>query len=597
MSSSDLTPPPEDATEVPLQNPSNTVSARASHQHQQEREMLSKFTVPEPPVSTKQLSIAAETEHETDTSALSAPEQPRTLWMGDLDPLLDEAAITNLWWLVLGKSVTVKLIKPRAARMDNSYYGGLTHSGYCFVEFESYKDAQQALALNGQLLPDIAIPSQLQFPTNPDNQKKYFRLNWALGATLDAPIVHSPEYSLFVGDLSASTTEAHLLLFFQKLFKDSIKTVRVMTDPILGKSRCFGFVRFAEESERQRALEEMNGVWFGGRPLRVALATPRNSAVGRKSVDDHVNSPPLGGMGPPEYLYGLHPGPGHLGSPQPPNPYFYFSPLLAEKGGEMPPPPPQMYGLGNPAPAPGLLYLDPNNTTVFIGGLLSDVSEQTLATLFKPFGTIQQIKIPPGKNCGFLKYSSREEAEEAILTMEGFIIGGNRVRLGWGRVSMSNKKFQQRRNQLAHVAQMQAAAAISMGMDPASAYAAVGFPPPPPHPHHHAQTPPPTAQNQPPASGLTFNPMSMGMPPMVPGMIPPYGQDELREEYGHFAYGAPPVIGSFESQRNPYSSDQLADSLADLAIHVPVEEAEQPAEGTDEPENGIAVGEDKEEAK
>ena len=44
----------------------------------------------------------------------------------------------------------------------------------------------------------------------------------------------NPEYSLFVGDLSASTTEAHLLAFFQKNFLNSIKTVRVMTDPISG---------------------------------------------------------------------------------------------------------------------------------------------------------------------------------------------------------------------------------------------------------------------------------------------------------------------------------------------------------------------------
>ena len=51
-----------------------------------------------------------------------------------------------------------------------------------------------------------------------------------------------------------------------------------MTDPISGKSRCFGFVRFTEELERQRALIEMNGAWFAGRPLRVALATPRNVA-------------------------------------------------------------------------------------------------------------------------------------------------------------------------------------------------------------------------------------------------------------------------------------------------------------------------------
>lgn len=449
------------------------VSSTASHQHQQEQEMLSGFTVPEPPVATQQLTLAAENDPERGTSH---PEAPRTLWMGDLDPWLDEAAIVDLWWQMLGKQVGVKVIKPKQSKPEG--YMGLTHLGYCFVEFGLYEDAQQALALNGQLLPDMAMPSQQHFPNNPDNQKKYFRLNWALGATLSAPIVHTPEYSLFVGDLSALTTEAHLLSFFQKAFSTSIKTVRVMTDPVSGKSRCFGFVRFTDDLERQRALVEMNGAWFGGRPLRVALATPRTLGLLRKSPSEYdkpllAGPPGVRGPAPPpydqEYMFmppGVH-APGGMGS-QP----YYMSPEMMQYKPDMGYNKPEMMPY-----MPAQPYLDPGNTTVFVGGLLSEVSEQTLFTLFKPFGLIQQIKIPPGKNCGFLKYSTREEAEEAILAMEGFIIGGNRVRLGWGRVSINNKKYHQQRHQIAQVAQMQAAAALSMGMDPAAAYAAAaGYP-------------------------------------------------------------------------------------------------------------------------
>lgn len=380
---------------------------------------------------------------DTETEPNAAPqEQPRTLWMGDLDTWLDEAAIVDLWWQILRKKVHVKVIKPKNPKPESPYMG-LTHLGYCFVEFETYDDAQQALALNGQLLPDIAMPSQRHFPNNPDNQKKYFRLNWASGATLLAPIVHSPEYSLFVGDLSASTTEAHLLLFFQKLFPNSIKTVRVMTDPVSGKSRCFGFVRFTDDSERRRALVEMNGAWFGGRPLRVALATPRNASSSRSPKSDFRGND-MAAPGPymdqlQEYMY-MPPGanaPVHGGHPGGPgSSYYYTLPMMGDKANELGYMP---QGIPQSIPPQGQPYLDPTNTTVFVGGLSSDVSEQTLLTLFMPFGVIQQIKIPPGKNCGFLKYSTREEAEDAILSMEGFIIGGNRVRLGWGRVSANNK--------------------------------------------------------------------------------------------------------------------------------------------------------------
>lgn len=522
---------------APLEQPALT-SSTASHQHQQEQEMLSGFTIPRPPVSTQQSSVAAEKEQGSNTGQ---PDSPRTLWMGDLDPWLDEGAISDLWWQILHKKVTVKIIKPKTPKPENNAQG-LSHSGYCFVEFESFDDAQQALGLNGQLLPDIAMPSQQQFPNNPDNQKKYFRLNWASGATLSAPIVQTPEYSLFVGDLSASTTEAHLLAFFQKSFPTSIKTVRVMTDPVSGKSRCFGFVRFTDELERQRALVEMHGAWFGGRPLRVALATPRN--VGGKLRYPNIPSPnfynpdqgrqmfippnamPMGGSPfgffgnpqmppPPHHPHQVPPRqsyPSHM-SPmdmQPTKEYSDDRDQNVSSNGQ-----PNVEQLRSPnlqGGQHGQPFTDPNNTTVFVGGLSSEVTEQTLFTLFKPFGIIQQVKIPPGKNCGFIKYSSREEAEEAIAAMQGFIIGGNRVRLSWGRVSMNNKKYQQQQQQVAQAAQMQAATALSMGMDPASAIAAAaaaaaagGYPPPIPGAHGHSQN-----------AGM---PMMGGMPPMG---LPPH---------------------------------------------------------------------------
>ncbi|EGW31816.1 uncharacterized protein SPAPADRAFT_56576 [Spathaspora passalidarum NRRL Y-27907] len=531
-------------------NPNATTSNTASHQHQQEQEMLSSFTVPNPPVSTQQSSAVVAADNNTDSDY----ERPRTLWMGDLDPWLDEQGITDLWWNILHKRVVVKIIKPKSSisNLDPNYQG-LTNSGYCFVEFETFEDAQQALSLNGQLLPDIAMPSQQHFPNNPDNQKKYFRLNWASGATLTAPIIQTPEYSLFVGDLSASTTEAHLLAFFQKSFPNSIKTVRVMTDPISGKSRCFGFVRFTDESERQRALVEMNGVWFAGRPLRVALATPRTNPRNKYEMMFIPPPPP-----PP-------PGSGQLpGQPiYPPN-YYTQAQSQQQSQSQQPshqqlqqqydfpqqdidvnldmmmksPLAPMHHQLAQP-------YADPTNTTVFVGGLSSEVSEPTLFTLFKPFGIIQQVKIPPGKNCGFVKYTTREEAEEAIAAMQGFIIGGNRVRLSWGRVSPTNKKYQlqqqQQQQQHQHLQQsqvqqqaqaqaqqqqMQAAAAFSMGIDPGL----MGYPPVPgpvpPGPPPPPGTIPGSGQVPPPPPGATmgmmFQESSSGEYESRSNMSPPF---------------------------------------------------------------------------
>ncbi|ANZ73272.1 BA75_00840T0 [Komagataella pastoris] len=304
----------------------------------------------------------------------------RTLWMGDLEPWWVEENIIQLWQQ-LGQSVRVKLIRSRHNRSPNpnSSLPPPQNAGYCFVEFERHEDALHALALNGSIVPR--------------SSGRLFRLNWASGPTLQSQVPPTPQYSLFVGDLSPSTTEAHLLALFQPNYS-SIQSVRVMTDPATGSSRCFGFVRFTEEEDRQRALHEMSGIWLGGRPIRVALATPRGAGHQPVQMQQHLQ-------------------------------YAPSAPMV-----------PQFAGNNNSSRN---IYNDPTNSTVFVGGLAAGVSEETLFTLFEPFGSISSIKIPRGKGCGFVKFSTREEAENAISGMHGFLIGGSRVRLSWGRSSLPNQ--------------------------------------------------------------------------------------------------------------------------------------------------------------
>ncbi|ODV84695.1 hypothetical protein CANARDRAFT_179827, partial [[Candida] arabinofermentans NRRL YB-2248] len=311
----------------------------------------------------------------------------KTLWMGDIEPWWDEDYIGKIWAKV-NKRVLVKVIKPKQGLLmhqmaSNGGQSSFNHSGYCFIEFDSPEDATEGLSYNGTIIPGA--------------NNKLFRLNWASAATLNSQIAQTPEYSLFVGDLSPGTTEAHLLSLFQTHFS-TVKTVRVMTDPSTGLSRCFGFVRFSSEDDRKRALIEMNGKWLGGRPIRVALATAKHqNSMNHKSQQ------------------------GAQGGP----------------GGPMPPPPMGYYA----SPQTAQAFNDPNNTTVFVGGLANGVSEETLLTLFEPFGQIVHVKVPPGKGCGFVKFTKREDAEQAIAGMQGFIIGGSRVRLSWGRSNTAQQQL------------------------------------------------------------------------------------------------------------------------------------------------------------
>ncbi|KAF8605536.1 RNA-binding domain-containing protein [Ceratobasidium sp. AG-I] len=76
---------------------------------------------------------------------------------------------------------------------------------------------------------------------------------------------------------------------------------------------------------------------------------------------------------------------------------------------------------------------DPYNTTVFVGGLSGLIAEETLRGFFAPFGEIHYVKIPPGKGCGFVQFVRKADAERAIERMQGFPIGGGKIRLSWGR--------------------------------------------------------------------------------------------------------------------------------------------------------------------
>lgn len=54
-------------------------------------------------------------------------------------------------------------------------------------------------------------------------------------------------------------------------------TLQVITDPVSGRSKGYGFVRFANEQERDRALGDMQGHYISSRPIRVSLATARRN--------------------------------------------------------------------------------------------------------------------------------------------------------------------------------------------------------------------------------------------------------------------------------------------------------------------------------
>ncbi|XP_059453876.1 polyadenylate-binding protein RBP47-like [Corylus avellana] len=206
------------------------------------------------------------------------------------------------------------------------------------------------------------------------NTEQPFRLNWATFSTGEKRSDNVPDLSIFVGDLAADVTDSLLQETFASKYP-SVKAAKVVFDANTGRSKGYGFVRFGDDNERSQALTEMNGVYCSSRPMRIGAATPRKSSGYQQSQGGYASN-------------------------------------------------------GTPAHQSDR---DSTNTTIFVGGLDPNVTDEDLKQPFSQYGEIVSVKIPVGKGCGFVMFANRNNAEEALQKLNGTVIGKQTVRLSWGR--------------------------------------------------------------------------------------------------------------------------------------------------------------------
>lgn len=211
------------------------------------------------------------------------------------------------------------------------------------------------------------------------NSEQNFRLNWAsLGAGEKRD--DTPDFTIFVGDLAADVNDYYLLETFKAVYS-SVKGAKVVTDRNTGRSKGYGFVKFGDESHQLRAMTEMNGVVCSSRPMRVGPAANKNPVNTQQKAT---------------------------------------YPSSQSSHGDS----------------------DPNNTTIFVGGLDPNVSEDLMRQVFSPYGELVHVKIVAAKRCGFVQFSNRPSAEHALSSLQGAQLGEQSVRLSWGR-NPSNKQSDQ----------------------------------------------------------------------------------------------------------------------------------------------------------
>lgn len=81
------------------------------------------------------------------------------------------------------------------------------------------------------------------------------------------------QQNLFIGSLAYATTDDTLKSFFEQI--GEVESARVITDRDSGRSKGFGFVQFKEESNNQKAVDQLNGKELDGRAISVGLARPK----------------------------------------------------------------------------------------------------------------------------------------------------------------------------------------------------------------------------------------------------------------------------------------------------------------------------------
>jgi RNA recognition motif-containing protein len=83
---------------------------------------------------------------------------------------------------------------------------------------------------------------------------------------------------LYVGNLSYDTTNESLEELFAPF--GSVRSAQVIQDRDTGRSKGFGFVEMADDNAARTAISELNEKDFGGRPLTVNEAKPREDRGG-----------------------------------------------------------------------------------------------------------------------------------------------------------------------------------------------------------------------------------------------------------------------------------------------------------------------------
>ena len=178
------------------------------------------------------------------------------LWMGDVQPWMDESFIMNAFNSYNFYPKNIKLIHDKLTRELKNY---------CFISFLTIEEANNCLLfLTGKTIPNTQIK---------------FKLNWA-------NYFSTFNKSIYVGNLSPDVDDISLYKLFKERYP-SVHHASVIVDK--GVSKGFGFIMFRGEEDYEKCLKEMNGVLFHGNIIKVNEQKKNNKYHNNNSNYDNIN--------------------------------------------------------------------------------------------------------------------------------------------------------------------------------------------------------------------------------------------------------------------------------------------------------------------
>jgi len=129
---------------------------------------------------------------------------------------------------------------------------------------------------------------------------------------------------------------------------------------------------------------------------------------------------------------------------------------------------------------------DKEITTLYVGGLTPQITENDLRDHFYAYGEVRSIKIVPRAMCAFITYTGRDGAESAAENLYSkLVIKGTHIRISWG------KPQQFEPGQFQMVDQQHASQPAGMGSASNNYFSLPPPPGPPPGIHYYPPVPRP----------------------------------------------------------------------------------------------------------